>query len=70
MSTHDYGPIVIHEYTAVWRPVPYVSGFLGGRVLYTPKWVVTTDGAFVGLADSPEEVQRLVRFVRQLPKAA
>ena len=63
MSTPE--PIVIGEFRADWCSVPYVSGFFGGQIAHHRKWVVTTRGAFVALAESPGEVERIVRFAER-----
>lgn len=67
----DFSAIVIGEFVAEWRPVPYVSHDLSGRrcVLVAPQWVITRGDRFVGLADSPEQVQKLVRFAQLLPES-
>jgi hypothetical protein len=69
----DFSTIVVGDFVAEWIPVPYVSNDLSGRrcVLVAPQWVITTSGGrFVGLADSREQVQKLIRFAQQLPRAA
>jgi hypothetical protein len=68
-ETPDFSPIVIGEYTATWEPLPYVSQFLSGRrdVLVRPVWVIRNGENFVGIADQPEEVQKLVRFAQTRP---
>ena len=70
MSEPDYGPIVIGEYVATWEPIPCVSGFLNGGVWIKAQWVIRRGEAFVATAESPGDVQRLVRFAQTLPKAA
>jgi hypothetical protein len=62
-----FGPIVLGEYRATFEPIP-IGSVLGFRT--ERWWVIRCGQAFVGMAQTPRQVQEIVTWAQAHPKAA
>lgn len=70
MSAPDFAPIVAGEFVATWESFPAAAQFLGAGVWVRRAWVIRRGGEFYSIAETPGDVQTIIRFAQQPPRAA